>query len=103
MERPTVDRTPRPSEGSTVELTTRFTRAYGLTKPIVQAGMAFAGTTPDLAVAVSNAGALGSLGVGLMPARVLKQTLAAIRSRTARRFNVNSLTRSRSIRSRRRV
>ena len=38
--------------------------------------MGFVGMT-DLAIAVSNAGALGSLGVGLMPAPVL----AARRSR----------------------
>ncbi len=45
-----------------MELTTRFTEAYGLSTPIAQAGMAFVGMTPELAVAVSNAGALGSLG-----------------------------------------
>src|SRR5215469_1283651 len=54
--------------------------------------MAFVGMTPDLAVAVSNAGALSSLGVGLMPARVLRQTIDAIRSRTAQPFNVNFIT-----------
>ena len=36
-------------------LHTRFTEAYGLTTPIAQAGMAFVGMTPDLAVAVSEA------------------------------------------------
>ena len=45
---------------------TRFTDAYGLTTPIAQAGMAFVGMTPNLAVAVSQAGALGALGVGLI-------------------------------------
>jgi enoyl-[acyl-carrier protein] reductase II len=75
-----------------VELTTRFTRAYGLTTPIAQAGMAFVGTTPDLAVVVSNAGALGSLAVGLMPARVLQQTIDATRYRTVLPFNVNFIT-----------
>ncbi|WP_432835540.1 hypothetical protein [Dactylosporangium sp. CA-092794] len=37
---------------------TRFTEAFGLSTPIAQAGMAFVGMTPDLAVAVSNAGDL---------------------------------------------
>ena len=37
-------------------LTTRFTAAFGLRSPIAQAGMAFVGMTPDLAIAVSNAG-----------------------------------------------
>jgi NAD(P)H-dependent flavin oxidoreductase YrpB (nitropropane dioxygenase family) len=48
--------------------------------------------TPDLAVAVSNAGALGSLGVGLMPAPALSATIAAIRAGTDRPFNVNFIT-----------
>jgi enoyl-[acyl-carrier protein] reductase II len=48
--------------------------------------------TPDLAVAVSNAGALGSLGVGLMPAPGIAATIAAIRAGTAGPFNVNFIT-----------
>src|SRR3954464_15539407 len=75
-----------------MELKTRFTEAYGLSTPIAQAGMAFVGMTPDLAVAVSNAGALGSLGVGLMPAPAITQTIAAIRAGTDRPFNVNLIT-----------
>nr|BFE63107.1 enoyl-[acyl-carrier-protein] reductase FabK [Dactylosporangium thailandense] len=71
---------------------TRFTDAFGLTTPIAQAGMAFVGMTPDLAVAVSNAGALGALGVGLMPAPALTQTIAAIRAGTPGPFNVNCIT-----------
>jgi NAD(P)H-dependent flavin oxidoreductase YrpB (nitropropane dioxygenase family) len=71
---------------------TRFTEAFGLSTPIAQAGMAFVGMTPDLAVAVSNAGALGSLGVGLMPAPAIAATIAAIRAGTAGPFNVNCIT-----------
>ncbi|WP_433083791.1 NAD(P)H-dependent flavin oxidoreductase [Dactylosporangium sp. CA-052675] len=71
---------------------TRFTDAFGLTTPIAQAGMAFVGMTPDLAVAVSNAGALGALGVGLMPAPALGRTIAAIRAGTPGPFNVNCIT-----------
>ncbi|GAA2346396.1 nitronate monooxygenase family protein [Dactylosporangium salmoneum] len=71
---------------------TRFTDAFGLSTPIAQAGMAFVGMTPDLAVAVSNAGALGSLGVGLMPAPALTATIAAVRAGTDRPFNVNFIT-----------
>ncbi len=73
-------------------LQTRFTEAYGLSTPIAQAGMAFVGMTPDLAIAVSNAGALGCLGVGLMPAPALTKTIAAIRAGTAQPFNVNFIT-----------
>lgn len=75
-----------------MELRTRFTEAYGLTTPIAQAGMAFVASTPDLPVAVSNAGALGALGVGLMPAPVLTQVIAGIRAGTERPFNVNFIT-----------
>src|SRR3954470_11307445 len=71
---------------------TRFTDAFGLSTPIAQAGMAFVGMTPDLAVAVSNAGALGSLGVGLMPAPALTATIAAVRAGTDGPLNVNFIT-----------
>jgi enoyl-[acyl-carrier protein] reductase II len=54
--------------------------------------MAFVGMTPDLAIAVSNAGALGSLGVGLMPAPALAQTIKAIQHGTTGPFNVNFIT-----------
>ncbi|HEY2674353.1 MAG TPA: nitronate monooxygenase [Rugosimonospora sp.] len=70
----------------------RFTEAYGLATPIAAAGMGFVGMTPGLAIAVSNAGALGSLGVGLMPAPALTQTIAAIRAGTTAPFNVNFIT-----------
>jgi enoyl-[acyl-carrier protein] reductase II len=73
-------------------LRTRFTDAYGLRTPIVQAGMAFVGMTPDLAVAVSNAGAMGSLGVGLMPAPAITATIGAIRAGTTGPFHVNLIT-----------
>jgi enoyl-[acyl-carrier protein] reductase II len=73
-------------------LQTRFTRAYGLSTPIAQAGMAFVGMTPACAIAVSNAGALGSLGVGLMPAPQLASTILATRAGTAAPFNVNFIT-----------
>jgi len=73
-------------------ISTRFTDTYGVTHPIAQAGMAFVGMTPDLAVAVCEAGGLGSLGVGLMPPPVLKATIDGIRAGTDRPFNVNFVT-----------
>jgi len=73
-------------------LRTRFTEAYGLSTPIAQAGMAFVAMTPDLAVAVSNAGALGSLGVGLLPGPAMIQVIAGIRAGTSGPFNVNFIT-----------
>jgi NAD(P)H-dependent flavin oxidoreductase YrpB (nitropropane dioxygenase family) len=71
---------------------TRFTQEYGLSTPIAQAGMAFVGMTPGLAVAVCRAGALGSLGVGLMPAPALTDAIAGVRAGTGRPFNVNFIT-----------
>lgn len=47
--------------GPAEALRTRLTEAYGITYPIVQAGMAFY-ATPTLAAAVTNAGGLGVLG-----------------------------------------
>lgn len=75
-----------------MELRTRFTEAYGLSTPIAQAGMAFVGMTPELAIAVSNAGALGSLGVGLLPAPAITQVIGAIRAGTDGPFHVNFIT-----------
>lgn len=70
-------------------IATRFTDAYGISAPIAQAGMAFVGMTPDLALAVCAAGGLGSIGVGLMPPPALKATIDAVRSGTSQPFNVN--------------
>jgi NAD(P)H-dependent flavin oxidoreductase YrpB (nitropropane dioxygenase family) len=77
---------------SIMSLSNRFTDQYGLTTPIAQAGMAFVGATPELAVAVSNAGGLGCLGVGLMPAEILTDTIKAIATASDKAFNVNFIT-----------
>jgi nitronate monooxygenase len=61
----------------------------GIAHPIIQAPMAGGTTTPELVAAVSNAGALGSLGAAyLTPAQIL-ETIAEVRRRTDRPFNVN--------------
>jgi len=60
----------------------------GIDKPIIQAPMAGV-ATPALAAAVSNAGALGSLGVGAMSAADAKRAIDATRALTRRPFNVN--------------
>ena len=56
--------------------------------PIVQAPMAGV-STPALAAAVSNAGALGSIGVGATDASGARTMISELRSRTQRAFNVN--------------
>src|SRR5436190_8601516 len=46
-------------------------------------------STASMAAAVSNAGGLGSIGVGHVNADVARQMIADVRSRTDRPFNVN--------------
>ncbi|GAA0757696.1 nitronate monooxygenase [Actinomadura yumaensis] len=60
----------------------------GLTAPIVQAPMAGV-STPAMAAAVSNAGALGSIAVGATDAAGAGRMIAETRALTDRPFNVN--------------
>ncbi|MXP24616.1 nitronate monooxygenase [Altererythrobacter indicus] len=60
----------------------------GIALPIVQAPMAGV-STPELAAAVSNAGGLGSIGVGATNAAGAREMIEATRARTSRAFNVN--------------
>jgi len=60
----------------------------GISKPIVQAPMAGV-STPALAAAVSNAGGLGSLGVGAMNAEGARKAIRQTRELTGKPFNVN--------------
>lgn len=62
--------------------------SLGLALPLIQAPMA--GTsTPALAAAVCNAGALGSIAVGATDAAGAAEMIAQTRARTDRPFNVN--------------
>jgi nitronate monooxygenase len=61
---------------------------FGLELPIIQAPMAGVQGS-DLAVAVSNAGGLGSLPCALISLDTMRTELAAIRSKTHKPFNVN--------------
>ena len=63
-------------------------RKLGIDFPIFQAPMAGV-STPEMAAAVSNAGGLGSIGVGAVDARGTRQMIAAVRSKTDRPFQVN--------------
>jgi nitronate monooxygenase len=56
--------------------------------PIIQAPMAGV-STPEMAAAVSNAGALGSIGVGATNAAGAQAMIAAFRERSRRSLNVN--------------
>jgi nitronate monooxygenase len=63
-------------------------KTLGIELPIIQAPMAGVSTSA-MAAAVSNAGALGSIGVGAVAVEGARRMIAAVRERTARPFNVN--------------
>lgn len=63
-------------------------RLLGIEKPIIQAPMAGV-STPALVAAVSNAGGLGSLGVGAMNAEGARKVIKETRALTGKPFNVN--------------
>jgi enoyl-[acyl-carrier protein] reductase II len=70
------------------ELETRFSREFGLRAPVASAGMAFVGT-PDLASAVTNAGALGVYGAGIEPPPVVAARIQQIQEQTSGPFGVD--------------
>jgi len=74
-------------------IATRFTQRFGVRHPFACAGMAFAGLTPDLAIAVSKAGGIGAIGVGFTPPHVLREFIRAVKAATPSPFNVNCITR----------
>jgi nitronate monooxygenase len=63
----------------------------GMTVPIILAPMAGIGTSA-LAAAVSNAGGLGSVGVGAMNAAAARSAIQEIRAASDRPFNINVFT-----------
>lgn len=67
---------------------TALTDRLGLELPIVQAPMA--GTsTPELAAAASNAGALGSISIASVDAVESQRQIQALKALTTRPFNIN--------------
>lgn len=63
----------------------------GIEYPIIQAPMAGV-STPALAAAVSNAGGLGSLGLGASDAVAARKMIEDLRSQTDKPFNINVFT-----------
>jgi nitronate monooxygenase len=61
---------------------------FGIELPVIQAPMA-GSQGSELAVAVSNAGGLGSLPCAMLSVDSMRAELEAIRSKTAKPFNVN--------------
>lgn len=69
---------------------TAFTPVVGCRVPIQQAGMGFV-AGPDLVAAVSEAGALGTLGLGGVPVAACVAAVDAVAARTSKPFGVNFL------------
>ena len=69
-------------------MTSRLLDLLEIDAPIIQAPMAGV-STPEMAAAASNAGALGSIGVGATDARGAQKMIAAFRARSRRSLNVN--------------
>ncbi len=68
---------------------TRITDLLKLDVPIVQGPFGSGLSSVELAAAVSNAGGLGSFGAQHLSPQALTETIAELRARTARAFNVN--------------
>lgn len=66
----------------------RLKDLFGIELPIIQAPMAGA-ATPELAIAVSNAGGLGSLGVAMMSPTQLHEAVTKTRAQTNKPINLN--------------
>lgn len=66
----------------------RILDLFRIDVPIVQAPMAGA-TSPEMVIAVSDAGGLGSLPCALLDRAAVESTLTKIRGATTRSFNVN--------------
>jgi nitronate monooxygenase len=60
----------------------------GVSHPIIQAPMS-GFTGPELVAAVSNAGALGSMGCGTLAANAIREQVERLRRATNRPFNLN--------------
>lgn len=72
-------------------LRTKLCDVLGIEAPIVQAGMGPFGSGAELAAAVSNAGALGTIGIAGRPPQDIKTQLERIRDLTDRPFAVNTV------------
>lgn len=70
-------------------ISTPLTEMLQLTCPIIQAPMAGGGDTVELVAAVSNAGALGSIGAAYLTPQQIVDRAAAVRAQTSRPFGIN--------------
>ena len=68
---------------------TRITELLGIHYPILQAGMSWASSNTELALAVSQAGALGVIAAGPMHPDALRAAIRTVKEHTDRPFAVN--------------
>jgi NAD(P)H-dependent flavin oxidoreductase YrpB (nitropropane dioxygenase family) len=73
-------------------ISTRLTREYKVQFPFVAAGMGFIGSTPDLGLAVCNAGGIGSIGVSPLPPDAIRALIREMKKATDKPFNINFIT-----------
>lgn len=73
-------------------ISTRLTETYNIKFPVAGAGMAFVGSMPDLAIAVCNAGGIGSIAVGPLHAEIARFLVREVRKATNKPLNVNFIT-----------
>ncbi len=73
-------------------ISTKFTREYGVKYPIASAPMAFVGTPPDLALAVCRAGGIGSMAMGPLYPEAVRNLIRSVRNSTNLPFNINFIT-----------
>ena len=72
-----------------MNFSTRVTELLGIRYPIIQAGMSWASSNPELALAVSQAGGLGMIGAGPMYPDALRAAIRSVKARTDKPFAVN--------------
>ena len=72
-------------------LTTRLCRELSIEHPILCAPLGGGMAGPELAAAVSEAGGLGLLGMGGVPARVIREQIRDTRRRTSKPFGAGLL------------
>jgi enoyl-[acyl-carrier protein] reductase II len=72
-----------------MNFSTRITELLGIRYPILQAGMSCASSNAELALAVSQAGALGVIAAGPMYPDALRAAIRAVKEQTDRPFAVN--------------
>ncbi|GJM15943.1 MAG: nitronate monooxygenase [Thermodesulfobacteriota bacterium] len=76
-----------------------LTKRLGIDCPIIQAPMAGGPSTPELVAAVSNSGALGSLGVGYLPPEQIESEIHKVKELTNKPFSINLFVPDRDVAS----